>query len=54
MPHPWYAPARVSQTFLMRGNRVDLVEEEKEEVDPQIESLKKHIVVVNELQVRFD
>ena len=37
----------------MQVNHVDLVEEE--EVDPQIESLKKHIAVVNnELQVSLD
>lgn len=44
-PHPWDTPARVSRTWLHRGDRVDIVEEE--DVDPLIESLKNHISVVN-------
>lgn len=48
--HSWDAPARVSRTWSHHGDRVDIVEEEV--VDPQIESLKNHIPVVNgELQV---
>jgi hypothetical protein len=35
----------VSCTWLKRGYRIDLVEEE--DVDPQIEMLKNHLLVVN-------
>lgn len=49
-PHPWDAHACVLHTWLKRGDRVDIVEEE--DVDPQIETLKNHLSVVNiELQV---
>lgn len=51
-PHPWHAPKRVTHTYLHRGDRCDVIEEE--DVDPLTESLKKHVATVNiELQVRF-
>lgn len=44
-PHPWYAPAHVTHTFLKRGDRVDVVEEE--DVDPLVKTLKGHVALVN-------
>lgn len=52
LPHPWDAPERVTCTFLHRGDRVDVIEEEN--FDPLMESLKRHVAAVNsELQVTF-
>jgi len=34
VPHPWDAPTRVSQTWLRRGDHVNLLEEEEEDVGP--------------------
>ena len=47
-------PLRMSRAWLHRGDHVDVVEEV--DVDLQVESLNKHLAVVNaELQVsRFD
>ena len=44
-PHPWDAPTRVLCTWLKRGDQVNIMEEE--DVDPQIETLQNHLLVVN-------
>lgn len=44
-PHPWDAPAHMTHTFLKRGDRVNVVEEE--DVDLLVKTLKGHVSLVN-------
>ena len=44
-PHPWDAPTHMTHTFLKRGDRVNMVEEE--DVDMLAKTLKGHISLVN-------